>query len=159
MEEDENWLKDDKDKLISIKKANSFNYAPNSDGEGDEDKEEISKRRSKKSITKLMKKFKRGETRARSKSVLSLKKSSISSEIRDMFKGDIILTNNINSRTKEKKINDTIVAIISFIMIILGFTQLFLLIDLDYSMTSTILTLRSCILIFSIPNCKHNLVF
>ena len=81
-------------------------------------------------------------------------KDHLSKEVRGIFKSDSLLSNNIKSLQKERKINDTIVAIISFIMIILCFYQLSLLIDGGYYLTDKILTLRTCIVILSIPNCK-----
>lgn len=73
-------------------------------------------------------------------------------EVQELLKSEANVTRNIKSLNKEKKINDTIVAIISFLSIILSFIQLYSLIDSNYETTDYILTLRTCILILSIPN-------
>lgn len=84
----------------------------------------------------------------------SKEKDQMAMEVRSIYKSEYLMTNNIKSLQKERKINDTIVALMSFIMIILCFSQLYILIDSQYQITDIILTLRTCILILSIPNCK-----
>lgn len=76
----------------------------------------------------------------------------VSQEVEDLFEGKILTGNNIKSLKKERKINDTIVATISFIIILLSFFQLDTLIQTNYEETSIILTMRTCILLLSIPN-------
>ena len=78
----------------------------------------------------------------------------ISKDIKAIFKSDTQTKNNIKSLKKEVKINDTIVAIISFITIILCFVQLDHLIYAGYEMTDIILTIRTLIIILSVPNSK-----
>ena len=76
----------------------------------------------------------------------------LNDEVRELLKSEGTTTKNIKSLTNEKKINESIVAVMSFLSIILCFFQLYEVIDSDYEMTSIILTIRSLILILSIPN-------
>ena len=76
----------------------------------------------------------------------------INDEVRELLKSEGTTTKNIKSLTNEKKINESIVAVMSFLSIILCFFQLYEVIDSNYEMTSIILTIRSLILILSIPN-------
>ena len=76
----------------------------------------------------------------------------ITDEVRELLKSEGTTTKNIKSLTNEKKINESIVAVMSFLSIILCFFQLYELIDSNYEMTSVILTIRTLILILSIPN-------
>jgi hypothetical protein len=46
-----------------------------------------------------------------------------SNDIREIFKSEKLMSNNVKSLQKEKKTNDTIVALMSFFMIILCFYQ------------------------------------
>ena len=78
--------------------------------------------------------------------------SKINDEVRELLKSEGTTTKNIKSLTNEKKINESIVAVMSFLSIILCFFQLYEVIDSNYEMTSIILTIRSLILILSIPN-------
>jgi hypothetical protein len=104
---------------------------------------------------KVMKGVKKNKNmRASMAGLKSKEKNQMSNEVRSIFMSDSLMSNNIKSLQKERKINDTIVALISFIMIILCFYQLYLLIDAGYNQTDKILTLRTCIVILSIPNCK-----
>ena len=75
-----------------------------------------------------------------------------SNEIRELLKSEGNISKNIKSLNKERKINDTIVAVMTFLGIILCFLQLFNLISNNYENSSIVLTLRACILILSIPN-------
>jgi hypothetical protein len=102
-------------------------------------------------------KKKKSSNRMTLAALASKEKDQMSMEVRSIFKSDSLMTNNIKSLQKEKKINDTIVALISFIIIILCFFQMYLLIDENYNLTDKILTIRSCMLILSIPNC--NLIY
>ena len=76
----------------------------------------------------------------------------LNDEVRELLKSEGTTTKNIKSLSNEKKINESIVAVMSFLSIILCFFQLYEVIDSNYEMTSIILTIRSLILILSIPN-------
>ncbi len=93
------------------------------------------------------------------KSTLALyaekEKSKRSKDVRSLFLSESLMTNDLKSLQKEKKINDTIVALISFIIIVLCFVQMYQLIESEYYLTDTILTVRTCILILSVPNGKY----
>jgi hypothetical protein len=118
------------------------------------------KKRRKTKNKKVMKAFKKNKhIRATMAGLAAKEKDQMSKEVRSIFKSESLMSNNIKSLQKEKKINDTIVAIISFIMIILCFYQLYLLIDAEYQQTDRILTFRTCIVILSIPNCKKLLIY
>jgi hypothetical protein len=105
---------------------------------------------------KVMKVVKKNKNMRASMAGLKLKeRNQMSNEVRSIFMSDSLMSNNIKSLQKERKINDTIVALISFIMIILCFYQLYLLIEAGYNQTDKILTLRTCIVILSIPNCNN----
>ncbi len=84
----------------------------------------------------------------------SQEKDHQSRQIKEIFKSETLMSNNVKSLLKEKKINDTIVALISFFIIILCFYQLYSLIQENYYLTYKILTLRTCIVILSVPNCN-----
>jgi len=81
-------------------------------------------------------------------------KESLTQNVKQVLKSESLMSNNNKSLSKEKKINDTIVALISFCIILISFYQLYTLIEEDYYLSYKILTLRTCILILSIPNCK-----
>jgi hypothetical protein len=118
----------------------------------------IKKRRNtkgQKMLRVFKKQHKEKKNRISLESLATKEKVQIAKELRSIFKSDSLMTNNIKSLQKERKINDTIVALISFIIIILCFYQMYLLIDAEYYLTDKILTIRTCILILSIPNSKN----
>lgn len=86
-------------------------------------------------------------------------KESLTQNVKQVLKSETLMSNNNKSLSKEKKINDTIVALISFFIILISFYQLYTLIEEDYYLSYKILTLRTCILILSIPNCKILFIF
>lgn len=55
--------------------------------------------------------------------IVNQHRAQMSKEVRLIFQSQSLLTNNLKSLTKERKINDTIVSMLSFIMIILSFLQ------------------------------------
>lgn len=89
------------------------------------------------------------------KAFQNFKDKIISKDVKEIFNSETQSKNTMKSLKKEVKINDTIVAIISFIIIILCFFQLNELISADYKMTDIILTMRTAIIILSIPNSIH----
>ena len=88
------------------------------------------------------------------KSLKIIKKKLVSKEIQDVFTVETQTKNNLNQLRKEEKINDTIVASISIIIIILSFFQLDQLIWSKYKMNVNVLTIRTIMIILSIPNGK-----
>ena len=88
------------------------------------------------------------------KSLKIIKKKLVSKEIQDVFTVETQTKNNLNQLRKEEKINDTIVASISIIIIILSFFQLDQLIWSKYKMNENVLTIRTIMIILSIPNGK-----
>ena len=78
----------------------------------------------------------------------------ISKDVKAIFNAETQSKNTINSLKKEVKVNDTIVALISFIIILLTFLQLDQLIWANYKMTDYVLTMRTAIIILSIPNSR-----
>ena len=88
------------------------------------------------------------------KSLKIIKKKLVSKEIQDVFTVETKTKNNLNQLRKEEKINDTIVASISIIIIILSFFQLDQLIWSKYKMNENVLTIRTIMIILSIPNGK-----
>jgi hypothetical protein len=91
------------------------------------------------------------------KAFQNLKEKIISKDVKEIFNSDTQSKNTMKSLKKEVKINDTIVAIISSIIIVLCFFQLNELISADYKMTDIILTMRTAIIILSVPNSIHYL--
>lgn len=89
-------------------------------------------------------------------SISKMKDKLISKDVKALFKTENQSRNTINSLKKEVKVNDTIVAIISFVIMILCFLQLDNLISANYQMTDIILTIRTAIIILSIPNSTTN---
>ena len=107
---------------------------------------------------KILKSFKKNKINIKPKISLNefatKEKKQISNEVREIFKAETKTIHNIKSLNKERKVNDTIVAISSLFMIILSFYQLYILISTEYQSNSMVLTIRTCILILSIPNGK-----
>ena len=81
------------------------------------------------------------------KSLKIIKKKLVSKEIKDVFTVETQTKNNLNQLRKEEKINDTIVASISIIIIILSFFQLDQLIWSKYKMNENVLTIRTIMII------------
>lgn len=140
-----------------VKSKSSINEF-NNNKINDNSRSDVAKRRKTKG-SQMLKTFKKKKKKSKIQrtslaALASKEKDQMSKEVRSIFKTDSLMSNNIKSLQKEKKINDTIVAIISFVLIILCFYQLYLLIDENYYESDKILTVRTCILVLSIPNCK-----
>ena len=152
---EENGVENKTDKSSQPKKiikAKTFNVS--------EDKRRFSAKKRKQSddnkMNKVVKKYKVKYNKTNfNKEIFKKSDEAKSKEIQELFSSEHLQANNIKSLLKESKINDTIVALISLFIIVLCFIQLHLLIQSNYIQTDKILTIRTCIIILSIPNSNN----